>query len=405
MVHLRLWLAAALLYAATAGRKQPDDGVLFAKAFLGVEPADAAPSPQVDEFNASRTHFHDFFMNHTNDFMASEPNPSTTADEGNMKTDQRPYKYAKNLDASDGGKETHVICRISSPGETSAGEVSVVVDINTNSRSLMFGTGLTDTGGETPSACANTLSQDDLKGCLATEGQVFASASDCPDCPCDVDAQPFPHRFAYMTEMANAVERRCSRPWEWPSSTMNVLMIGLGGGAIPSQLLKNCQKDFHVEGIELDGRVIDVATKYFGLQPSDSLAVQQGDGLEAVRTRVGDGRRYDAVLIDCFAKGGITPLPCRSEELLGQMKLLLKPKGFIAHHIWNKDPDHDEVATDFEDTVVLYKKTFGATKVVPLSTKLNDVVYASADIADIPSADVPPSGSDEPSLLEGDDSS
>lgn len=393
------WLALVLLYAATAVQKQPEDGawslarqpvdgaLSLARLFLSRDPADAAPATPLNDVNVSATHFHDFFVNHTNDFMTSDPSPATAADEGKP-------KFYRNLDLSDGGKETHVICRISSPGETSAGEVSVVVDTNTNSRSLMFGTGLTDTGGETPSACANNLSQDEVRSCLAAEGQLFKSASECPACPCTVGVQSFPHRFAYMTEMANSVERRCSRPWEWPSSTMNVLMIGLGGGAIPSQLVKNCQKDFHVEGIELDGRVVDVATKYFGLEPSDSLAVQQGDGLEAVRTRVSDGKHYDAVLIDCFAKGGITPLPCRSEELLGQMKLLLKPKGFVAHHIWNKDPDHDEVATDFEETVVLYKKIFGATEVVPLSTKLNDVVYASDDIANIPSANAVPSGED-----------
>lgn len=397
------WLGAVLLQAATAARKQPDDGAMsFAKLFLG---RDSAPTPQTNDVNTSGTHFHDFFMNHTNGFSVDEltHDLSDGMDEGKPKVAQIP-SFVKNLDVSDGGKETHVICRIASPGEMYSGEVSVVVDANTNSRSLMFGTGLSDTGGETPSACANTLSQDEVKGCLAAEGQVFKSASECPTCPCHVGVQDFPHRFAYMTEMANSVERRCSRPWEWPSSTMNVLMIGLGGGAIPSQLLKNCQKDFHVEGIELDGRVIDVATKYFGLEPSDSLAVQQGDGLEAVKSRVHDGKEYDAILIDCFAKGGITPLPCRSEELLSQMKMALKPKGFVAHHIWNKDPDHDEVATEFEDTVVLYKKIFGATKVVPLSTKLNDVVYASDDVAGIPSDDAPPpSGSEQPSLLEGED--
>lgn len=397
-----LWPATILLSAATAVHKQPNEGnyLSLAKLFLDrdKDPPGTAPMPQLNTFNVSHSSFHDFFMNHTNDFLVSDPSPAAPATASTSKAESVKIPY-QNLDVSDDGKETHVVCRIASPGETSAGEVSVVVDVNTNSRSLMFGTGLTDTGGETPSACANSLSQDEVKSCLAAEGRVFASASECPACPCSVGSQPFPHRFAYMTEMTGSVEQRCVRPWKWPSASMNVLMIGLGGGAIPSQLLKRCQQDFHIEGIELDGRVIDVATRYFGLEPSDALTVQQGDGLEAVRTRVGDGRHYDVVLIDCFAKGGITPLPCRSEELLGQLKLLLKPRGFVAHHIWNKDPDHDEVASDFMDTVELYKKIFAATKVVQLSTKLNDVIYATADPADIPSEDE--SSSDQPPALEG----
>eukprot|EP00746_Dinoflagellata_sp_MGD_P147024 gnl/MRDRNA2_/MRDRNA2_79417_c0_seq2.p1 gnl/MRDRNA2_/MRDRNA2_79417_c0~~gnl/MRDRNA2_/MRDRNA2_79417_c0_seq2.p1 ORF type:complete len:445 (+),score=90.75 gnl/MRDRNA2_/MRDRNA2_79417_c0_seq2:102-1436(+) len=376
-----LWLVAALLHVATAVRKQSHHTTStlvtheFTRSFLGKNPADDAAKLQSHALN--------------------NVSASTYKNSGmNLGADQ----------VSDDGKETHVICRISAaPGLSSAGEVSVVVDLNTNSRALMFGTGLADTSGESPSACVNSLSKDERKGCLAAEGKVFASASECPTCPCYVGVRPFPMQFAYATEMAKAVERRCSSPWEWPSSTMNVLMIGLGGGAIPSQLLKKCQKDFHIECIDLDGRVIDVATKYFGLESSDSLTVQQGDGLQAVRTRVSDGRHYDAVLIDCFAQGGVTPLPCRSEQLLTQLKLVLKPKGFVAQHLWNDDWEHEEVAQDFRDAVMLYRKTFGATKVVSLSTRVNDVVYASAESADIPYQDVPSEHQMVPASAQTDD--
>merc|ERR550514_579122 len=147
-----------------------------------------------------------------------------------------------NIDASS-AEVTHVLCRVKQPAagaaDGGAGEVSVILDARTNERTLMFGTGLVDTGGETSVACEGQLSAADLQSCLATEGQELEDVGQCAACPCTYNRfVGFPDRFAYMTQMTQEVERRCSTRGAaagdatGASGPFRVLMLGMGGGAM-----------------------------------------------------------------------------------------------------------------------------------------------------------------------------
>ncbi|KAL2651853.1 hypothetical protein R1flu_019981 [Riccia fluitans] len=59
-----------------------------------------------------------------------------------------------------------------------------------------------------------------------------------------------------------------------------VFCIGVGGGALPTFL--HHQFDFHIKVIDVDGVVLDLARRHFGLKEGSSLEVTAGDGLDAV---------------------------------------------------------------------------------------------------------------------------
>jgi len=98
------------------------------------------------------------------------------------------------------------------------------------------------------------------------------------------------------------------------------LVLGLGGGVISNMLVK---KNIQVTGVELDGRVIDVAKKYFNL--SNEVIIIKDDARHALYQLK---NKYDVVVIDLFA-GEVTPSHVLSEECFLKIKSLLNPNGFI----------------------------------------------------------------------------
>lgn len=304
----------------------------------------------------------------------------------------------ENIGASS-ADQTHVICRVRASG-TGTGEASVLLDARTNARTLMFGTGKVDTGGETTVVCEGKLSDADLAECLKTEDKEVDDAASCGECPCAYNRfSEFPFRFAYMKQMTEEVEKRCSRTWTWPhKDKFRVLMLGMGGGAMSEKISGICPAGTEVESVEYDSRVAGLAERYFGMQVSDSNKVEIADALEAVTRRLAALQEtalpqadadvdqdqpprqttYDVVMIDCFSVGGITPEHCRNVEFLQKLAKLVEPEsGVVLHHLWHDDFAHREVQTEFAQTLDLYKKDFAEVQVVPLATKVNDVVMAS----------------------------
>ncbi|MGH0178589.1 UNVERIFIED_CONTAM: hypothetical protein FKN15_077575 [Acipenser sinensis] len=74
---------------------------------------------------------------------------------------------------------------------------------------------------------------------------------------------------------------------------VSVLLVGLGGGALP-QFLHDYVPGSRVQVLEIDPAVLQVASGWFGFEQDDRLSVTLGDGLE---------------LIDALAQGGGGALP------------------------------------------------------------------------------------------------
>lgn len=75
----------------------------------------------------------------------------------------------------------------------------------------------------------------------------------------------------------------------------NVLMLGVGAGIVPSRL--NEIYGISVDGVDINGVVLDVAVKYFGLVPSDTLKLHTQDARMYLKN---SDKRYDVIAMDTF---------------------------------------------------------------------------------------------------------
>jgi len=222
------------------------------------------------------------------------------------------------------------------------GTVDVTVDLNQNTRMLTFSDD--GVGAQTAVKCAGT------------PGPGCAPGSHCATCACeptgDLD-------FGYMRVIAEDLEPRCAEA--------RILLVGLGGGAMLTHLLNKCpQATF--ESVEYDPRVVEVATRFFGVPQDARSSIETGDGGAAVAQRAARGDKYDAVVVDCFAGGGDVPLACRSDEFLDGLRSICKDTGTVIQQVWS--PQFDELMPHYE-------KRFGSVTHRDLSLGVNHLIFAS----------------------------
>jgi predicted membrane-bound spermidine synthase len=99
------------------------------------------------------------------------------------------------------------------------------------------------------------------------------------------------------------------------------LLLGLGGGSEANMLHNNLK--FKVDAVELDGRISDVACKYFSLSPDVNVIVD--DARHYLETTK---KTYDLIFFDVF-KGEIQPSHVLSLECFKKTKALLNKNGLI----------------------------------------------------------------------------
>ena len=103
-------------------------------------------------------------------------------------------------------------------------------------------------------------------------------------------------------------------------TTQNALILGLGGGLTANLL---CSKNYTVDGVEFDNRIINVAKNYFYLNPS-------------VNTICADARyflnhctkKYNVILVDVF-KAEEQPSHVLTLQSLNQLKNNLNPNAIV----------------------------------------------------------------------------
>ena len=104
-------------------------------------------------------------------------------------------------------------------------------------------------------------------------------------------------------------------------SAKNMLVIGLGTGALPSALAK---AGIRADVVEIDPAVASYAQQYFGFRPTGEIYVE--DARTFIRTTT---KKYDVIVHDTFT-GGSTPEHLLSAEVLRRLRELLTPGGVLA---------------------------------------------------------------------------
>jgi spermidine synthase len=124
-----------------------------------------------------------------------------------------------------------------------------------------------------------------------------------------------------------------------------VLIIGLGGGSIPTalrELLPNSQIDV----VEIDPAVTRVAKKYFGFKDGPKLKVFEMDGRQYVKRALRDGTKYDLVMLDAFDHEYI-PEHLLTKEFLTEVKSLLTPTGVVVGNTFSSSKLYDHESTTY----------------------------------------------------------
>jgi spermidine synthase len=111
-------------------------------------------------------------------------------------------------------------------------------------------------------------------------------------------------------------------------SPQRILIIGLGGGTLPSALQKILPAA-KIDAVEIDPAVVRVAGKYFGFAPGRQTTVFEEDGRVFVKRMQRQQIRYDLMFLDAFDHEYI-PEHLLTREFLLEVGSILAPGGVLA---------------------------------------------------------------------------
>ena len=100
----------------------------------------------------------------------------------------------------------------------------------------------------------------------------------------------------------------------------NALILGLGGGSIANELIK---KNYQVDAVELDNRVVLAAKEYFELNKNVNTYID--DARHYIKSC---SKKYDVIIFDVF-KGEENPTHIITEESMEEVKKILNKNGKI----------------------------------------------------------------------------
>jgi spermidine synthase len=130
-----------------------------------------------------------------------------------------------------------------------------------------------------------------------------------------------------------------------PEPPQRVLVVGLGGGTIPTAL-REVLPDAVIDTVEIDPAVTDVARRFFGFKEDPKMAVYEMDGRVYVKRAIREGRKYDAILLDAFDHEYI-PEHLLTKEFLTEVKSLLAPGGVLVGNTFSSSRLYDHESTTY----------------------------------------------------------
>jgi len=153
--------------------------------------------------------------------------------------------------------------------------------------------------------------------------------------PGDPDHLELPYARSMMAGLAV-----CPQP-------RRVLIIGLGGGTIPSFLHKHFpQATIHV--VDIDPEVVRVAERFFGFRQDDRLRAFVADGrrfIEQVR------EPYDVIFLDAYSADSVPYHLTTREFLLAVRRAVDARRGVVVGNIWSRvsNPLYDSMVCTYHD--------------------------------------------------------
>ncbi|WP_426753967.1 spermidine synthase [Myxococcus sp. Y35] len=114
-----------------------------------------------------------------------------------------------------------------------------------------------------------------------------------------------------------------------------ILVIGLGGGAMPMFLRKVVPRA-HIDVVDIDPDVVTVAKRYFGFKEDTRLRAHVGDGRRFIEA---ERPAYDLIFLDAYGPDSI-PEHLATAEFLAAVRAKLSPQGAVVGNVWAFPPNH-----------------------------------------------------------------
>ena len=125
-----------------------------------------------------------------------------------------------------------------------------------------------------------------------------------------------------------------------------VLIVGLGGGTIPSFLHHHFPK-MTIDVVDIDPDIVDVAKKFFGFREDATMRAFVDDGRRFIEKSRG---RYDIIFLDAFSSDDI-PYHLSTREFLQSAREAITPSGLVVANIWSRysNPLYDSMVRTYQD--------------------------------------------------------
>ena len=125
-----------------------------------------------------------------------------------------------------------------------------------------------------------------------------------------------------------------------------ILIVGLGGGTIPSFLHKHYPR-MVIDVVEIDAEVVHVAKQFFGFREDATMHAHVADGRRFIE-RCQDP--YDVIFLDAFDAESI-PYSLATREFLVAVREALTPGGIAVANVWSSgsNPLYDSMVQTYQD--------------------------------------------------------
>jgi len=147
----------------------------------------------------------------------------------------------------------------------------------------------------------------------------------------------------------------------------HVLVVGLGGGTIPS-FLRRRFPGLVIDAVELDPVVVEVAKSHMGFREDANLHAHVADGRRFIERAT---QRYDIIFLDAFGANSV-PYALTTREFLQSVRRALAPRGVVVGNIWSRvyNPLYDSMLRT-------YRAVFDEVSVLDVVSAGNQLVLAT----------------------------
>jgi spermidine synthase len=146
-----------------------------------------------------------------------------------------------------------------------------------------------------------------------------------------------------------------------------VLMMGLGGGTW-TNLIARILPDVHIDAVEIDPLVVDVARRFFGVRPSPRYRLHVIDAYDYANL---EKQPYDLIFLDLYTDSGM-PEHLQTDEFFEAIRRQLADDSVVVANLGLGAAD------EYLQLAQVMRRIFGEAVCVSARTEANLVVFAGS---------------------------